>query len=168
MTLLSDFFVYKTGYWLRIFCIFKNEEVVSGNGENLDEVEKRDWSPFWGAAVVAQWQSNRLVTERSWAWIPPGAGLFFSSHNYPIWSVSFIRSLVEMKHYWLSYIKTYMLSCAACSKTSLISTVRAKKSILREGVVVAQVVEYSTANLKVKSSYPSQFDFCRRQCFGLE
>ena len=34
------------------------------------------------AAVVAQWLSARLMTERSWVQIMPVAGLLFSSLSY--------------------------------------------------------------------------------------
>ena len=34
------------------------------------------------AAVAAQRESTRLLTARSWAGIPPGAGFFFSSLSY--------------------------------------------------------------------------------------
>ena len=47
------------------------------------------------AAVVAQRYSTRLMIERSWVPIPPGAELFFL---YPISCESLIRSLIEVQH----------------------------------------------------------------------
>ena len=77
------------------------------------------------AAVVAQQYSVRLITERSWVQIPPGAGLFFSS-LYPLSGASLI--LVPQ---WGATLFIFQLinqlSCEAWAEASWICRDWAKK-----------------------------------------
>ena len=114
--------------------------------------------------VVAQRSSTRLMTERLWVQIPLGAGLFFLfsffislslSLHLSISSVSLIRSLTEVQHYWFSWKKIDAVQLEA--KHSKVSWWAAKSHLDLKGVF-----RFYFALLR-RSSSPNGCEFFKEQ-----